>query len=78
MPDSRSLADVMADWYEQRSEGVEPGIEEMVRAHPDLADDLRDKFAAMEFLDHSFAAPPNEAGAIQRNIHQSQSVVSAL
>ena len=52
MPDHDDrLSEILGDWYERREQGETLEPEDVVRAHPELAEPLRQRFAALEFVD---------------------------
>jgi len=55
------LADILGSWLEARDRGEHVRPEEVVSAHPELAVDLRARFAAMKLLEEAF---PTAGGAV--------------
>ncbi|MHC4491756.1 MAG: serine/threonine-protein kinase [Planctomycetota bacterium] len=59
---SQGRADeIIGAWLQQKDQGEAPDPEEVIRAHPELADELRTRFEALLVLDHLFAAQAIEA-----------------
>jgi len=51
----KSADEILGEWREQRDRGEPVDPESVIRAHPELADELRARFAALEAVDHAFA-----------------------
>ena len=51
MPDADRLAEILGDWYERRDRGEAVDPQDVIDAHPDLADALRARFAALHLVD---------------------------
>jgi len=51
----RDVASIFAQWCEDRDRGEALEPEELIGAHPDLADELREHLAALEFIDLALA-----------------------
>jgi serine/threonine protein kinase len=49
------LAEILEDWRRRRDEGEWRDPEEVVLEHPELAEELRARFAAMALVDRVFA-----------------------
>ena len=49
------LAEILGDWQERRDRGEYVDPDELVRAHPELADELRARFLALAAVDQVFA-----------------------
>jgi serine/threonine protein kinase/tetratricopeptide (TPR) repeat protein len=49
--DADRVAEILADWRDRRDRGEAPSPEEIVAAHPDLSDALREQFATQTLLD---------------------------
>jgi tetratricopeptide (TPR) repeat protein len=69
MADEDRIAAILADWHEQNERGEAPSPPEVVREHPELAEELLARFAAMELLDESLGrtsirpeGPPQRLG----------------
>ncbi len=62
------LGEALASFWERRDRGEAVGLEDLVREHPDVADELRRHFGALAFLDDALAAvahpqpPPERIG----------------
>ncbi|MHC4974701.1 MAG: serine/threonine-protein kinase, partial [Planctomycetota bacterium] len=50
------LDEILAEWQEARERGEPPDPDEVIAAHPDLAEQLRARFAALPLVDLAFAA----------------------
>ncbi|MHC4971847.1 MAG: serine/threonine-protein kinase [Planctomycetota bacterium] len=57
MDKQERIARILGDWRECQSRGDATDPEEIVQAHPDLADELRARFAALNVMDQLFAEP---------------------
>ncbi|MHC4954540.1 MAG: protein kinase domain-containing protein [Planctomycetota bacterium] len=51
MTDERRIEAILQEWHERYSQGEEIDVEEVVRAHPDIADDIRRRLAALQIVD---------------------------
>ena len=45
------LTDILCDWYERRVRGEDVDPAEVIAEHPEYADELRERFAAAEFVE---------------------------
>ena len=63
MSDEQRVAAILQSWHARRARGEEIDVEEILRAHPDLADDLRPRFEAIEVFDRTGGLP---AGTTER------------
>ena len=52
---------IVAEWLAQRERGEAPAASELIRSHPDVADELRLRLHALRVVDDLFAADPREA-----------------
>jgi hypothetical protein len=55
MDSKERLADILGEWYERRDRGEAIDPEDVIEAHPDLAEGLRARFAALDFVDMALA-----------------------
>jgi tetratricopeptide (TPR) repeat protein/serine/threonine protein kinase len=61
MKKEERIARILGDWRESQGRGDARDPEEIVRAHPDLADELRARFVALHVMEQLFAEPDIEA-----------------
>ncbi|MHC4932513.1 MAG: protein kinase domain-containing protein, partial [Planctomycetota bacterium] len=54
MHDDDRIAEILAAWRERREQGEDIGAEELIRDHPDVADELRTRLAVLEIIDHAY------------------------
>ena len=68
MGDEDRLAEILFDWRERQDRGEYVDPEDVVRAHPDLAEKLRARFVALaaveDALGESVALRPDDPGRI--------------
>jgi tetratricopeptide (TPR) repeat protein len=55
MSDEKNIRRVLEEWAELRERGDDTATDEILRAHPELADELREHFDALEALDGAHA-----------------------
>jgi tetratricopeptide (TPR) repeat protein len=65
---SDPVADVLADWFERREKGAAETLEELLAAHPDMADELRKRVDAAGVLDRVFEEEDDEASGVPETI----------
>jgi serine/threonine protein kinase/tetratricopeptide (TPR) repeat protein len=58
LTDAERIADLVGQWRERIDRGEVADPEELIRAHPDLADKLRAHFAALDLFARTFAPSP--------------------
>ncbi len=61
MSKTERLAEIIGAWREQRERGA-VDTEEIISQHPDLADELRARFRAVELLEDRFPTEPRQIG----------------
>ncbi len=57
MSDEERVAEILADWCDRRERGERVEIDGIARQHPDLAEALVRRLAAIEVFDRTFARP---------------------
>ena len=68
MNDSDRLDEILGDWQERRDQGDLVDPEEVIQAHPDLADELRARFAALHIVEQAYAEAAADAGEAPQQI----------
>ena len=58
MPEGDRVESILADWLDQREKGHAPDPAALIRAHPDLAEALQRRFAALNLVDLALAPDP--------------------
>ena len=53
MGDEERIASIIGEWVEARNRGERRDPEEVARAHPELADELRRRFSALAGMEHA-------------------------
>ncbi|MHC4670282.1 MAG: protein kinase domain-containing protein [Planctomycetota bacterium] len=54
MANEERAASIIAEWFEERGRGSEDEPEDLIRSHPDLAEELRSQFAVLGLIDRAF------------------------
>ncbi|MHC4133846.1 MAG: protein kinase domain-containing protein [Planctomycetota bacterium] len=54
MADEERAASIIAEWFEDKGRGSEDKPEDLIRSHPELAEELRSQFAVLGLIDRAF------------------------
>src|SRR5262245_714380 len=61
MSDGTRADAALSGWYDRLDRGEEVPAEDVIREHPEIAEELRARFAALEALDRALGAEPTAA-----------------
>ena len=59
---------ILGSWFEQRDRGNDVSPEQVLRAHPEAADDLRAQFDALEVLDWALGRSPGTVAPVRERL----------
>ena len=62
------IAEILGDWYARQEQGEDLDAGGVIRAHPDLEEELRERFAALDVIDRAFSEVRAQSEGMPRQI----------